>query len=337
MVLQLISLTFIGVIVNFDDLFLTQNALTKILSLSKTTVFNRINEQGIQSVDPQSPRPRYGVSSCRKIIYPYYKDNCKNVKNKINVFYNFKGGTGKTTVCFQLATMLSLFGFNVLAIDLDPQAHLSGALRFDENKPVNTIYNSLINGYPVSECIYSVYEGMDAIPSNLELTRIEVPLSQKTRREEMLYKIIEPLKKEYDFIFIDTNPTISNLNVNALFAADRINIVCETQPFSLSGLCILVEELERTFQALQKELNFSVIANKFEAKTVTAQEVLGVLRADYGKEMTKSIIRKNEDLNLASKKKLPVISFAKKNSFGFEDLLDLLKEFIGMENVAAAT
>lgn len=325
---------------NFDDLFISQNALSKILPGSKTTICNRINARGIKPVDLQSPRPKYDISSCRKIIYPYYKNIYKNVNEKINVFYNFKGGTGKTTICFQIATILALFGFNVLAIDLDPQAHLSSALRFDENEPVNTIYSALINGCPIADCIYSVYEGLDVIPSNLELTRVEVPLSQKTRREESLYRLIEPLKSKYDFILIDTNPTISTLNVNALFAADKINVVCETQPFSLSGLCILVEELERTFQELQKELNFCVIANKFESKTVTAQEVLGVLRADYSKEMTRSIIRKNEDLNLASKKKLPVISFAKKTSTGFEDLLDLVNEFIGVErieNVAAAT
>jgi chromosome partitioning protein len=313
---------------NFEDLYLSQITMANILSVPKSSLHRKISEENIQPIDPQMIRRKYDVGACRKIFSLYFKDYANNIKDKVNVFYNFKGGTGKTTVCFQVASMLSLFGFKVLAIDLDPQAHLSNVLRFDENRKVNTIYDTLINGYPLSECIYPVYEGLDAIPSNLELTRIEVPLSQKTRREETLYRIIEPIKENYDFILLDTNPTISTLNVNALFAADKINIVCETQPFSLNGLCILVEELERIFKDLQRKLNFCVIANKFESKTATAQEVLGVLRADYSKEMTRTVIRKNEDLNLSSKKKLPVISFAKKASSGFEDLVDLIKEFI---------
>ena len=79
----------------------------------------------------------------------------------------------------------------------------------------------------------------------------EVPLSQKTRREETLSKLISPLKDKYDFILIDTNPAISNLNVNALFAADKINIICETHPFSVNGLCILIEELEKIFSPIK--------------------------------------------------------------------------------------
>lgn len=312
----------------FEDLCLSQTIIAKILSVPKSSLHRKITEENIQPVDLKTTRRRYDVEACRKIFSFYYKDYSKNIKNKVNVFYNFKGGTGKTTVCFQVASMLSLFGFRILAIDLDPQGHLSNILRFDENIKVNTIYSSLINGCKLSECIYPVYSGLDAIPSNLELTRIEVPLSQKTRREETLSRLIETVKDDYDFILMDTNPTISTLNVNALFAADKINIVCETQPFSLNGLCILVEELEKIFADLQRKLNFCVIANKFESKTATAQEVLGVLRADYSKEMTQAIIRKCEDLNLSSKKKLPVISFAVKSSPGFEDLVDLVKEFI---------
>jgi chromosome partitioning protein len=314
---------------NFEDLYLSQITMADILSIPRSSLHRKISEENIQPIDPQVVRRKYDACACRKILSLYFKDYANNIKDKVHVFYNFKGGTGKTTVCFQIACMLSLFGFKVLAVDLDPQANLSNILRFDENKKVNTIYDALINGRPLSECIYPVYEGLDAIPSNLELTKIDVPLSQRTRQEETLYRIIEPIKENYDFILLDTNPTISTLNVNALFAADKINIVCETQPFSLNGLCILVEELERIFKGLQKKLNFCVIANNFESKTITAQEVLGVLRADYSKEMTRVVIRKSEDLDLSSRKKLPVISFAKKTSSGFEDFVDLIKEFIG--------
>lgn len=310
----------------FEDISLSQIAILKTLSVPKASFYKRVNEIDVQPIDPLASRKRYDIQTIRQIYSLYLKK--KSVNEKINVFYNFKGGTGKTTVCFQMACMLSLVGFNVLVIDLDPQAHLTSAFRFDENTGFKTAYDLLVNGAALDDCIYHVFEGLDMIPSNLELTRIEVPLSQKTRREEILSKFIEPAKEKYDFILIDTNPAISTLNVSALFAADKINIICETHPFSLNGLCILIEELEKIFHELQKALNFKVIANKYEAKTATAQEVLGVLRVDYSQEMMNSVIRKCEDINLSSKNKLPVWSFASRNSAAFEDLSDLLMEFI---------
>ena len=310
----------------FEDLTISQSIISKTLSVSKSVFYKKMIDENIQAVDSNASRKRYDVEAIRKVYSLYLKKN--PIKEKINIFYNFKGGTGKTTVCFQMACMLSLIGFKVLVIDLDPQAHLTNVLRFDESLKFKTAYNFLISGSLIDECIYNVHEGLDVVPSNLELTRIEVPLSQKTRREEMLAKILDPIKERYDFILIDTNPAISNLNVAALFAADKINIVCETQPFSLNGLCVLIDELEAIFHDLQKPLNFKVIANKFETKTATAQEVLGVLRTDYSKEMMNSVIRKCEDLNLSSKNKLPIWAFASKNSAAFEDMNDLLKEFI---------
>lgn len=141
------------------------------------------------------------------------------------MFYNFKGGTGKTTICFQVVQTLALLGFNVLAIDLDPQGHLSNLLRFGRNEKVATMYDAMVDNVPIDDCIYHLFNGLDVIPSNLSLTRIEVPLSQEMHREEILYSLLTEIKDKYDFILIDTNPTISALNLNALFAADRINIV----------------------------------------------------------------------------------------------------------------
>lgn len=318
---------FSKILMLFEDLSISQSAFQKTMPFSKANFYKKIAEGNFPSVVNQnSSRRRFSIESCRK-VYELYLEKLQ-VQEKVNVFYNFKGGTGKTTICFQMATMLAICGFNVLTIDLDPQAHLTNVLRFDENKRYKTAYDFIINGSLISDCIYPIFEGLHAIPSNLELTRIEVPLSQKTRREETLSKLISPLKEKYDFILIDTNPAISNLNVNALFAADKINIICETHPFSLNGLCILIEELEKIFYDLQKPLNLKVIANKFESKTATSQEVLGILRSDYSKEMMNTVVRKCEDLNLASKKKSPIISFASAKSPAFEDIVDLFMEFI---------
>lgn len=93
---------------NFDDLTLSQSVLAKILDVPKSNLHKRIADSKIQAVDPTGSRKRYNISDCRKICYSYLSKTQYNIKNKINLFYNFKGGTGKTTLCFQVASMLSL-------------------------------------------------------------------------------------------------------------------------------------------------------------------------------------------------------------------------------------
>lgn len=311
------------------DLSLTQATLALIAKVNVSTISRKISQDNIPSIDFTSPRKRYGVDSSRKILDTFFGDKKASISKKTQVFYNFKGGTGKTTITYQTASLLCLMGFKVLAIDCDPQGHLTNAFQFNEYEQFKTIYDAMINSVPLKDIILPVCSGMDLIPSNLGLTRIEVPLAQKTRREEILTKLISQIQNNYDFILIDTNPTISTLNMNALFASDHINIVCETQPFSLSGLGILVDELEHIFYEMQKPFQFTILANKYESKTATAQEVLGVLRTDYKANMAQTVIRKCEDINVSTKNKIPVYGFASKNSAAIEDLIDLTHELLG--------
>ncbi len=310
------------------DRVVSQPILAAIAKMAVSSITRKLASKNILPVDTNASRKKYKASDARKIMKTIFIDGHPEITRKIQVFYNFKGGTGKTSLCSQMAFLLHLMGFKVLTIDCDSQSHLSSVLGFPEDREVKTIYDVMIDGIPIEEAIYSIDEGFDAIPSNLGLTRIEVPLSQKTRREETLDRILKPLVSKYDFILIDTNPTISTLNMNALYAANHINVVCETQPFSLHGLGMLVEEVGKIFKELQKPLNYSIIANKHETKTATSQEVLGVLRRDYSVHMNQSLIRKSEDINIASKRRQPVYSFAPKTSLALEDLIDYGHEFL---------
>jgi len=264
----------------------------------------------------------------RKTLEPFFAEYKKNIIHKINMFYNFKGGTGKTSVCYQLSTILSFMGFNVLAIDCDPQAHLSSMFGLPENHNHPTVYDAMINERRLQDLIINAYEGLDLIPSALSLTKIEIPLNLKLQRENVLSRILQGIPDKYDFVMVDANPAFSMLNLNILMASDHLNVVCETQPFSLLGLTQMIEELDHVFKQFKKELNYHIIPNKFEAKTAAAQEVLGALRKDYRDETTQSIIRKCEDINLSTKKRLPALCFSGKNSSATEDLLDLTREFL---------
>tara|TARA_B100001750_G_scaffold91081_1_gene71965 strand:+ start:1123 stop:2085 length:963 start_codon:yes stop_codon:yes gene_type:complete len=309
-------------------LFFSQNLMSSLLRVSPQTILRVIKDANIKNANTDSLKTK-------KYDYLVTRSICNNIirkkgsiKKKVHVFYNFKGGTGKTSICYQLGFHLSIIGYKVLFLDCDPQGCLSAALNFPEDNEFNTIYDVLINNISIKDTIISILPGLDAIPSNLSLSRVEVPLSQKPRREEKLSSVIEEISPCYDFIFIDTNPYISTLNLNALVAADHVNFICETAPFSLYGLRLLLEETENFFKDMKKELNYNIIANRYEIKTATAQEVLGYLRSHYKSYVMDSVIRKCEEFNISTKEKIPISSFCKKRSVALEDLIDLLHEFI---------
>ena len=311
------------------DIVFNQAMLGKLCQVSPNTVSRMINSEKLKNLvwDAKNQK-KYDIKTARLITKELYANLKLPIKDKINVFYNFKGGTGKTSICYQVATHLSILGFKVLALDLDPQGLLSSVMRVAEDWNGPTIYDVIINGVPVEDAIINISDGLDLLPANISMTRIEVPLSSKTKREEKLSYVLEPLKQDYDFILIDTNPTISTLNMNALVASDRVNIVCETQPFSLSGLKVLVDEMLNFYSDMELTPKYSIIPNKYEIKTATSQEVLGALRANYGPAVINAVVRKVEEINIAAKKKLPVSAFCKSKSTGFEDVMDLVHEIV---------
>lgn len=311
------------------ELTYNQAMIANLTKSSPNTVSRVVGAQKIEAMGSTSTHnKRYEIQSMRKITDLLYASNKRPILQKCNVFYNFKGGTGKTSICYQVATHLALLGFKVLALDLDPQAHLSLAMQIPENYSGNTIYDVLIQGSSLKESLVEIFPGLDLLPANISMTRIEVPLSAKNKREEKLSIALDPIRNLYDFIIIDTNPTISTLNMNALVASDRVNIVCETQPFSLSGLRVLVDEMESFYEEMKLEPNFCIVPNKYEIKTATAQEVLGAIRSEYGDSVIGAVVRKSEEMNIAAKKKLPLSGFCKSKSVALEDIMDLVHELV---------
>jgi len=270
--------------------FFSQATICYIADVLPSAVSRYITQNQILHEDGNNSRKKYSYETTRKIINHFGFDKLI-AKKKIHVFFNFKGGTGKTSLCFQLSSFFALCGFKVLTIDCDPQAHLS--------------YSFGLN-------IYDDY----------------LPLSQMANREKVFGKLLEPIKSKYDFIFIDTNPTISTLNRNVTLVADELNIVCETQPYSLKGLEILIDEINNFSEIMESNISLKIIPNKYESKTATSQEALGKLRADYKNLLMNSVVRKCEDINISAKKREAVFFWCSKNSTAFEDICDLGREII---------
>ncbi len=306
----------------------SQSSICYITNTVPSSVSRYINQNNILSEGEKTDkRKKYSYDTTRKII-KHFGFNDLLVEKKVHVFFNFKGGTGKTSLCYQLSAFFALCGFKVLAIDCDPQAHLSYSFGLNIYDDYKTLYDVVVNKIKFDDAILKIYPGLDCLPSNLSLTRLELPLNQMANREKVFCKLIEPIKTNYDFIFIDTNPTISTLNRNITLAADELNIVCETQPYSLKGLEILIDEIVNFSEIMESKISLKVIPNKYESKTATSQEALGKLRSEYKDYLMNSVVRKCEDINISAKKMQPIFFWSSKKSIAFEDICDLGREMI---------
>ena len=322
---------------NLETMTFNQKLISFMSGQPASSISRYMSEKKVPAAgELTSSRKRYSFYETRKVLKNFVAEQLE-VKEQIQVFFNFKGGTGKTSLCHQVAVHLALLGFKVLAIDCDPQAHLSMTFGLSEDAEDPTLHDVLINNVNIDTIIKSVYPGLDVIPSNLSMTTIEVPFSQKPNREKLMQKILQPLRDKYDFILLDTNPTISNLNQSITYAADRLNIVCETQPYSLKGLEMLVREIEEFSRIMEHEINYCIIPNKYESKTVTSQETLGTLRHDYKENVLDSLVRKCEDINISAQKKMPIHSFVTLKSMALEDIKDLVNELVQKSTVKKQT
>lgn len=314
----------------------TQKIMAKLAGMNNASVSRWFQKNEVHPMNKERENAKnlkYAVSSVRL----FFKDVLlskitKNQPSFMMMFYNFKGGTGKTSVCFQVSTHLALMGFNVLVVDCDPQGHLSNSLGFDNMDDFPTLSDVVSQTVDLKDAIQPVYEGLDCIPSNLSLTRLEVILNDLPKREERLKIIFSQLKDQYDFILFDSNPTISLLNRNILVASDCVTIVCETQPYSLNGLKLLMEDMIKFFKNMQLSLpKILLIPNKYEDRSTNAAEAMTVLRQYYADHMLVDFaIRKSEDVNTSAKLSLPLAFFVRSNSIALEDFTDLIHSILQM-------
>jgi chromosome partitioning protein len=248
-------------------------------------------------------------------------------KTKTQMFYNVKGGTGKSTLTAQFVMMASMMGYRVLAIDLDGQGHLTVNLDILDAHERPTIYDVLINDLAIQESIMNVAPGLDLIPANLGLCNIEIPLNNKTRREYRLSEAIAKISDQYDLIVADTNPAASILNGSMLVASDRVNVICATNPLSFHGMSLVMATIEEMQREFKRALDVKIVPNMYDNREVISQEVLGELRSQFEKFCAKSVINRSADLNEATKRRTTVWSVSTKGTAS-SDIVDLTHELL---------
>lgn len=253
--------------------------------------------------------------------------------SKIIAVANQKGGVGKTTTTVNLAACLAKEGKKVLLIDVDPQGNSSSGLGIDKRRVEKTVYDCLINEEPMENVLISTqYENLVICPSNLDLSGAEVELISVMGRENRLKQSLEGVKDGYDFILIDTPPSLGLITINTLTAANSVLIPIQCEFYALEGVSQLVETVKRIKKALNPSLFVEgIVMTMYDARTNLAVEVVDEVKRFFPDKVYKTIIPRNVRLGEAPGFGRPVIYYDE-SSKGAEAYTELAKEVIEINN-----
>lgn len=252
---------------------------------------------------------------------------------KIIAICNQKGGTGKTTTAVNLSIAVASGGKRVLLVDIDPQANATSGLGLDKNKIVHSTYDVLIEETPITKIIMSNLEGrMSILPSNFHLAGAEVELVSILSREYRLKKALEPIKTEFDFIFIDCPPSLGLLTVNGLTAASSVIIPVQCEYYALEGLTQLLNTIALVRDNLNSALEIEgVLLTMADYRTNLTQEVITEVRSYFKEKAYQTVIPRNIRLSEAPSFGKSIFTYDK-DSIGAKKYWELACEIMGIDS-----
>jgi chromosome partitioning protein len=210
---------------------------------------------------------------------------------QVIAFANQKGGVAKTTTTLNLAVAFTEEGFKVLAVDLDPQGNLTMSQGMDPDSLEQSMFDVLVRALPIDEVIR--HAEIDVAVSSIDLAGAELALSSMIGRERALQKALLPVRSRYDFILIDTPPSLGLLTINALTAADSVIVPVQCEYLSLRGLV----QLESTLSMIRENLNpvveiRGILPTMYDGRTLHSREAVEMLRENFGDLVFETKIRK---------------------------------------------
>ena len=251
-----------------------------------------------RSRSPDEPSRRRGRGSAPAKCSPRRRTDRRRGRDgdeprraKVISFANQKGGVAKTTTTLNLAVAFAESGHDVLCIDLDPQGNLTMSQGIDPDKVEKSMYDVLVHHMPIREVIQQ--REIDIAVASIDLAGAEIAMSTQIGRERSLEKALAAVRDDYDFVCIDTPPSLGLLTINALTASDKVIVPVQCEYLSMRGLVQLQNTLEMIRENLNPRVEIEgILPTMLDARTVHAKEAVEILEENFGDLVFKSRIRK---------------------------------------------
>ncbi|MBQ8845284.1 MAG: ParA family protein [Clostridia bacterium] len=248
---------------------------------------------------------------------------------KIISIANQKGGVGKTTTCVNIAAYIAMMGKKVMILDFDPQGNATSGVGIEKTKDLKTIYDLINDECTVSEAIKKTnVENLFVIPSTVDLAGAEIELVKVPQREKIIKGILDPIKNDFDFIFIDCPPSLGLITINALTASDSVLIPIQCQFFALEGLTQLMNTIRLVKFHLNPNLDIEgVVLTMKDKRSNLTNQVSNEIIKYFNKKVYVTTIPVNVRLAEAPSHGKPVVLYDP-SSKGAESYLSLAEEIL---------